>query len=212
VTAYASIGGNPVGVVANQRKRSMTSSHQLQIGGVLYIDSVQKASKFVNDCNRSGLPLVFLQDVQGFMVGIESEQSGIIRHGANLVRAVSKATVPKFTVIVGGSFGAGNYALCGKAYDPWLILAWPSAKYAVMGSHQAAATLTDLRIRDAVRSGETISEEQKQAWREEIEQRYEQQTDIRYAAARGWVDAVIAPHETRSWLMHALECVPRNMC
>jgi acetyl-CoA carboxylase carboxyltransferase component len=150
---------------------------------------------------------VFLQDVQGFMVGRHAEQSGIIRSGAKLVNVVSNSVVPKFTVVVGGSFGAGNYALCGKAYDPWLMLAWPSARYAVMGAGQAADTLLSLRIRDAKRGGKELPAEEVARLREEIRQSYEEQTDIRYAAARGWVDAIIPPHETRRWLATALAMV-----
>jgi acetyl-CoA carboxylase carboxyltransferase component len=207
VTAYARIGGHPVGVVANQRQRCKTSAGELQIGGVLYPDSVDKAARFVMDCNQTGLPLVFLQDVQGFMVGKAAEQSGIIRAGAKLVNVVSNSVVPKFTVVIGGSFGAGNYALCGKAYDPALILAWPSARYAVMGAHQAADTLLSLRARDARRAGQTLSDDDLQSLRDTIRERYEEQTDIRYGAARGWVDAIIPPHETRLWLETALQLV-----
>ncbi len=208
VTAFARIDGRAVGIVGNQRTRSMTASHELQIGGVLYGDAVDKAARFVLDCNQNSLPLVFLQDVQGFMVGIDAEQSGIIRSGAKLVNAVSNSVVPKFTVIVGGSFGAGNYALCGKAYDPWLILAWPGARYAVMGAKTAASTLTDLKIRDAERSGKVLSETEKEELHSKIRQRYERQTDIRYGAARGWVDAIIDPAETRIWLSEAIAMIP----
>lgn len=211
VTAFAKIAGHAVGIVANQRHRSTSATHELQIGGVLYPDSVEKAARFVLDCNQVGLPLVFFQDVQGFMVGRQAEQSGIIRSGAKLVSAVSNSVVPKLTVIVGGSFGAGNYALCGKAYDPWLILAWPSARYAVMGANQAAATLLDLRIRDAERKGGPLSQDDKQRLRKEIQQRYERQTDIRYGAARGWVDAIIAPDQTRNWLVAALSMIPNGV-
>jgi acetyl-CoA carboxylase carboxyltransferase component len=161
-------------------------------------------------CNQNGLPIVFLQDVQGFMVGKQAEQSGIIRSGAKLVNVVSNSVVPKLTVVIGGSFGAGNYALCGKAYDPWLILAWPSARYAVMGAEQAAGTLLSLYLRDAERKGRPLPEEEKQRLQEEIRRRYEEQTDIRYGAARGWVDAVIAPHETRHWLAAALGMIPEK--
>ena len=211
VTAFAKIAGHAVGIVANQRHRSSSATHELQIGGVLYPDSVEKAARFVMDCNQIGLPLVFFQDVQGFMVGRQSEQSGIIRAGAKLVSAVSNSVVPKFTVIIGGSFGAGNYALCGKAYDPWLILAWPSARYAVMGANQAAATLLDLRVRDAERKGSPLSKQQKEELHAEIRDKYEQQTDIRYAAARGWVDAIIQPNETRNWLAASLAVIPKGV-
>lgn len=210
VTAFARIAGHALGVVANQRIQTVTASGELQIGGVLYADSVEKAARFVEDCNQTRLPLVFLQDVQGFMVGQRAEQSGIIRAGAKLVNAVSRSTVPKFTVVVGGSFGAGNYALCGKAYDPWLIVAWPCARYAVMGADQAAATLLDLKVRDAQRSGQPLSDTDRQRLRDELRQRYQQQTDIRYGAARGWVDAIIAPDETRAWLSECLRLLPRH--
>ncbi|WP_147870647.1 acyl-CoA carboxylase subunit beta [Stieleria maiorica] len=213
ITTFAKLCGRAVGIVANQRKRSMTAEHQLQIGGVLYGDSVEKAARFVNDCNQVGLPLIFLQDVQGFMVGVAAEQSGIIRSGAELVHAVSTATVPKLTVIIGGSFGAGNYALCGKAYDPWLIVAWPNARYAVMGAASAAGTLTDLRIRDAHRQGHEYSTQERDQLYQETFDRYQAQTDIRYGAARGWVDAIIAPDHTRRWLHTALEILPdRSKC
>jgi len=208
VTAFGRIAGRPVGIVASQRQRCRTAVGELQIGGVIYADSAEKAARFVMECNQTSLPIVFFQDVQGFMVGREAEQSGIIRSGAKLVNVVSNSVVPKLTVVVGGSFGAGNYALCGKAYDPWLMLAWPSARYAVMGASQAADTLLSLRVRDAEREGRPLPEDQKRRLRQEIHHRYEEQTDIRYGAARGWVDAVIAPHETRQWLAAALSMIP----
>ncbi len=210
VTMYARIEGRPVGIVANQRQRCTSGRGEFQIGGVLYPDSVEKAARFVMDCNQTGLPLVFVQDVQGFMVGEAAERSGIIRAGAKLVNVVSNSTVPKITVIVGGSFGAGNYALCGKAYDPWLILAWPNAKYAVMGPEQASETLMSLRLRAAEREGEPLGEEDVRRMREAIRSQYEAQSDIRYGAARGWVDAIIAPRETRRWLSMALRLIPAD--
>jgi 3-methylcrotonyl-CoA carboxylase beta subunit len=208
VTAFAKIGGHAVGIVANQKHRCRTAGGELQIGGVIYPDAADKAARFVMDCNQSRLPIVFFQDVQGFMVGKQAEQAGIIRAGAKLVNVVSNSIVPKLTVVIGGSFGAGNYALCGKAYDPALILAWPSAKYAVMGGDQAAETLLALEIRDAERAGKTLSAEQIAELRDSIRERYDGQTDIRYGAARGWVDAVIRPHETRLWLQTALDLLP----
>lgn len=208
VTAYVRIHGVPAGVIANQRKRSQTAQGEVQIGGVLYGDAAEKAARFIHDCNRTRIPLVFIQDVQGFMVGKQAEQSGIIRSGAQLVYAMSSATVPKFTVIVGSSYGAGNYAMCGRAYDPSLILAWPNARFAVMGGNQAADTIVSLRVRDAEKSGTKMSPEAIAELRETIRKRYEDQTDIRYGAARGWVDAIIAPHETRRWLGEALSVVP----
>ncbi len=210
VTAFARIDGRPIGIVANQCQRCRSAAGELQIGGVLYPDSAEKGARFVMECNQSKLPLVFLQNVQGFMVGWQSEQSGIIRSGAKLVNAVSNSVVPKLTVVIGGSFGAGNYALCGKAYDPWLILAWPNARYAVMGADQAADTLLSLRIRDAERAGKVLSDEDRARLRDEVRQRYVEQTDIRYGAARGWVDAIIAPHETRNWLATALRLIPEG--
>jgi acetyl-CoA carboxylase carboxyltransferase component len=208
VTSFAKIGGHPVGIVANQKHRSRAAGGEWQIGGVIYPDAADKAARFVMDCNQSRVPLVFLQDVQGFMVGKQAEQAGIIRAGAKLVNVVSNSIVPKLTVIIGGSFGAGNYALCGKAYDPALILAWPSAKYAVMGADQAAETLLALQLRDAQRAGRTPSEGEIAELRRSIHSRYEEQTDIRYGAARGWVDAIIRPDETRLWLQTALGLLP----
>jgi acetyl-CoA carboxylase carboxyltransferase component len=210
VTAFCRIGGRPVGIVANQGKRCKSATGELQIGGVLYTDSAEKGARFVMQCNQAALPLVFLQNVQGFMVGRQSEQAGIIRSGAKLVNVVSNSVVPKLTVIIGGSFGAGNYALCGKAYDPWLILAWPGSRYAVMGADQAAETLLSLRVRESERSGQTLSEQDRNSLRDEIRQQYIQQTDIRYGAARGWVDAIIAPSTTRDWLSSALSLIPEG--
>ncbi len=207
VTGYARIGGCPVGIVANVRRRTTDAKGELQIGGVLYGDAAEKAARFVDDCEQTRVPLVFLQDVQGFMVGKQAEQSGIIRSGAKLVRSMSTATVPKFTVIIGSSYGAGHYAMCGRAYDPSLILAWPNARYAVMGGSQAADTLLALRLRDAERAGKKLSDDEVADLRESIRQTYQDQTDIRYAAARGWVDAIIPPHETRGWLAAALAVI-----
>ena len=210
VTAFARLGGRAVGVVANQGRRVASGTGELHFGGVIYSDSADKGARFVMDCNQMGIPLIFLQDVRGFMVGKRAEQSGIIRSGAKLVNVVSNSTVPKLTVIVGGSFGAGNYALCGKAYDPTLIFAWPSARYAVMGAEQAARTLLSLRVRQAEAAGSTPSESEQEAWFEEIRARYAEQTDIRYGAARGWIDAVIPPHHTRAWLLSALSLLPED--
>lgn len=208
VAAFAKIGGHSLGIVANQKHRCRTAGGELQIGGVIYPDAADKAARFVMDCNQSRIPVVFFQDVQGFMVGKQAEQAGIIRAGAKLVNVVSNSIVPKLTVIVGGSFGAGNYALCGKAYDPALILAWPSAKYAVMGGDQAAETLLALEIRDAERAGKKLTKTEIDTLRQSIATRYQEQTDIRYGAARGWVDAIIRPHDTRLWLQTALDLLP----
>jgi 3-methylcrotonyl-CoA carboxylase beta subunit len=209
VTAYVRINGVPAGIVANQRKRSTTAQGEVQIGGVLYGTSAEKAARFVLDCNQTLIPLIFIQDVQGFMVGKQAEQSGIILSGAQFVHAMSTASVPKFTVIVGSSYGAGNYAMCGRAYDPSLILAWPNARYAVMGGNQAADTMLTLRIREAEKSGNKLTPEAIEQMRDSIRHMYEDQTDIRYGAARGWVDAIIAPHDTRLWLSSALKIAPR---
>lgn len=207
ITSFAKIGGRSVGIVANQHCRTKSSRGEFEFGGVIYPESAEKAARFIMNCGQDGIPLLFLQDVQGFMVGRDAEQAGIIRAGAKLVNVVSNSVVPKITIILGGSFGAGNYALCGKAYDPWLMLAWPGARYAVMGGRQASETLLTLRLRDAARNGQTLSNAEINELRQSTQQNYDEQTDIRYAAARGWIDAIIAPHETRSWVMTALELV-----
>jgi acetyl-CoA carboxylase carboxyltransferase component len=204
VTGYAKIEGYPIGIVANQRQRSKTASKEIQIGGVLYGDAAEKAARFVLDCEQNRVPLLFLQDVQGFMVGKQAEQSGIIQSGAQLVRAMSIATVPKFTVVVGSSYGAGNYAMCGRAYDPAMILAWPNARYAVMGGNQAADTLLSLKVRDMEKTGKKLTPEELESMRDSVREMYQSQTDIRYGAARGWVDAIIPPEATRMWLSTAL--------
>ena len=206
VTAYATIDGHAVGIVANQHQSSRSKKHGIQLGGVIYGDSADKASRFIMDCNQTQLPIIFFQDVQGFMVGRDAEQSGIIRSGAKLVNVVSNVTVPKITIIIGGSFGAGNYALCGKAFDPCFVFAWPGARYAVMGAAQAAGTLLDLEQRHA----QVLSNEDCQRLRQTIEDEYQRQTDIRYGAARGWVDAVIAPHMTREVLIQSICWVTRK--
>jgi 3-methylcrotonyl-CoA carboxylase beta subunit len=209
VTAYTRIGGQAVGVVANQRLQVRTKKEGIQMGGVIYSDSADKAARFVMDCNQTGLPIVFFQNVTGFMVGRDAEQSGIIRSGAKLVNAVSNSIVPKITVVVGGSFGAGNYALCGKAYDPRFIVAWPSARYAVMGAAQASDTVFSILARARERGDNKASHEELDELRAKVKQSYEEQTDIRYGAARGWVDAIIQPHETRDVLIKLLQFVSR---
>ncbi len=209
VCAYAAIAGRKVGVIANQHLRTKTAAGELHIGGVIYHDSADKAARFIMDCNQTHLPLVFFQDVVGFMVGRDSEQHGIIRSGAKLVNAVSNCTVPKITVIVGGSFGAGNYALCGKAFDPAFIFAWPNAKYAVMGAGQATETLVSLEQRQAERTGNNPTSSDIDQLRKHVKANYERQTDIRYGAARGWVDAIIAPHTSRDILINALTLATR---
>ena len=211
VTTYARIGGHAVGIVANQRHQVRTKKHGIQMGGVIYADSADKAARFVMDCNQTGLPIIFFQDVTGFMVGRDAEQSGIIRSGAKLVSAVSNSVVPKITVVVGGSFGAGNYALCGKAYDPRFILAWPNARYAVMGAAQASDTVFAVLARARARDDKKTPPEELEQLRATVKKTYEDQTDIRYGAARGWVDAIVQPHETREVLMRLLSYVSRPM-
>jgi acetyl-CoA carboxylase carboxyltransferase component len=211
VTTYARIGGRAVGIVASQRQQARTKKEGIQMGGVIYHDSADKAARFIMDCNQTGLPIIFFQDVTGFMVGRDAEQSGIIRSGAKLVNAVSNSTVPKITVVVGGSFGAGNYALCGKAYDPRFILAWPNSRYAVMGAAQASDTIFSVLARASERGNKKSSPEELEQLRATVKANYEEQTDIRYGAARGWVDAIIQPHETREVLSLLLEYVSRPM-
>ena len=211
VTVYARLGGHAVGIVANQRLQVRTRKEGIQMGGVIYSDSADKAARFVMDCNQTGLPIVFLQDVTGFMVGRDAEQSGIIRSGAKLVNAVSNSIVPKITVVVGGSFGAGNYAMCGKAYDPRFIVAWPSARYAVMGAAQASDTVFAILARARERGDRKATHEDLEELRAKVKQNYEEQTDIRYGAARGWVDAIIQPHQTRDVLIQLLRYVSRPM-
>ncbi|MBW3540168.1 MAG: acyl-CoA carboxylase subunit beta, partial [Planctomycetes bacterium] len=201
VCGYARIGGFDVGVVANQHRPVKAGRGELQLGGVIYHDGADKAARFVMDCNQTWTPLVFLQDVYGFMVGRDSEQAGIIRAGAKLVNAIANSRVPKITVITGGSYGAGNYALCGKAFDPRFLFAWPTARYAVMGARQAAATLLDIQIAALKREGRLPDAEELDELRRKVEASYEEQTDIRYAAARGWVDEIIEPADTRNALL-----------
>src|SRR5712691_1874546 len=209
VTAYARIGGRALGIVANQRLQVRTKKEGIQMGGVIYADSADKAARFIMDCNQTGLPIIFFQDVTGFMVGRDAEESGIIRSGAKLVNAVSNSVVPKITVVVGGSFGAGNYALCGKAYDPRFIVAWPSARYAVMGAAQASDTVFSILARARDRGDKKASHEELDELRKKVKHSYEEQTDIRYGAARGWVDAIVQPHETREALIQLLQYVSR---
>jgi acetyl-CoA carboxylase carboxyltransferase component len=211
VTTYARIAGRPVGIVASQRLQVRTKKEGIQMGGVIYADSADKAARFIMDCNQTGLPIIFFQDVTGFMVGRDAEQSGIIRSGAKLVNAVSNSTVPKITIVVGGSFGAGNYALCGKAYDPRFILAWPNSRYAVMGAAQASDTVFSILARSRDRGDKKSSPEELEELRASVKKSYEEQTDIRYGAARGWVDAIIQPHETRDVLVRLLKYVSRPM-
>lgn len=214
VCAFAKIGGHGVGIVANQKTRQKTAKGEVQIGGVIYAESADKAARFVMDCNQMGIPIVFLQDVVGFMVGKDAEHSGIIRSGAKLVNALSNAVVPKITVIVGGSFGAGNYAMCGKAYDPRFIFGWPNAKYAVMGAAQASGVIFSIKKRaaeaKAKQDGVELDHAALEQLRKQVHGDYEHRMDIRYGAARGWVDGIIAPHKTREVLITALGLVTRE--
>lgn len=205
VCGYARLGQRAVGVVANQRLRVQSKKTGLQMPGVIYADSADKAARFIMECNQSRLPLVFFQDVSGFMVGKDAEESGIIRAGAKLVNAMSNSTVPKITVVIGGSYGAGNYALCGKAFDPRFIFAWPGAKYAVMGAAQASGVVYNILARSAAER----SDAELAALREKVKRDYTEQTDIRFGAARGWVDAIIQPEATRSVLIQALAFAAR---
>jgi 3-methylcrotonyl-CoA carboxylase beta subunit len=207
---YARIDGWAVGIVANQRKIVKSKKGELQMGGVIYNDSADKAARFIMNCNQKKIPLVFLQDVTGFMVGSRSEQSGIIKDGAKMVNAVANSVVPKITVIIGNSYGAGNYAMCGKAYDPRMIFAWPSAKIAVMGGEQAAKTLLQIQVAALKSKGETINPDTEKKLLEEIIGRYEQQTSPYYAAARLWVDAIIDPADTRKVIAEALKAASHN--
>jgi 3-methylcrotonyl-CoA carboxylase beta subunit len=210
VCSYATLNDQPVGILANQRRHARTGHGEIELGGVMYSESADKAARFVMDCNQDRIPLLFFQDVMGFMVGRAAEESGIIRRGAKLVNAVSNSVVPKITVIVGNSFGAGHYAMCGKAYDPDFILAWPNAKYSVMGAEQAADTLVDVQKKSAHRKGKALDENAVRALYERIHASYVEQMDIRFGAARGWLDAIIAPHATRDVLIQLLELVKRR--
>ncbi len=212
---YARIGGWAVGIVANNKQHvptidAATGERRIEFGGVIYTESAEKAARFIMDCNQSLVPIIFLHDVNGFMVGKEAEWSGIIRAGAKMVNAVSNSVVPKITVICGGSFGAGHYAMCGKAYDPRFIFAWPTARYAVMSGDSAAATLVEIKIKQLERQGKLLSDTDKKELKESIRVTYEHQTDPRYAAARLWVDAIIDPAQTREALIWALESAALN--
>lgn len=210
VCGTARIGGFPVGIVANQRHRVRPADGAYQFGGVLYVDSAEKAARFVMNCNQDWLPIIFLQDVNGFMVGRDSERAGIIKAGAKLVNAISNSRVPKITIITGGSYGAGNYALCGKAFDPRFIFAWATAHVAVMGGEQAADTLLEVAVKSLQRQGNQIDAEELEKLRDKVTADYERQMDVRYAAARGWVDAIIDPVITRDVLIASLEITTRH--
>lgn len=210
VCGYARINGWSVGIVANQRKVVKSKKGEMQFGGVIYSDSADKAARFVMNCNQKKIPLVFLQDVTGFMVGSRSEHGGIIKDGAKLVNAMSNSIVPKFTIVVGNSYGAGNYAMCGKAYDPRFMIAWPSAKIAVMGGAQAANTILQIHVSALQKKGETITEERKKEILDEITKKYEETTTPYYAASRLWVDAIIDPIDTRKWISMGIEAANHN--
>lgn len=205
ICAYARIDGWAVGVVANQRKVVKNAKGEMQFGGVIYSDSADKATRFIANCNQKKIPLVFLQDVTGFMVGSKSEHGGIIKDGAKMVNAVSNSVVPKFTIIIGNSYGAGNYAMCGKAYDPRLIVAWPSARIAVMGGAQAAKVLLQIEVASLKKKGEKITPEKETEILHTIESRYDKQTSPYYAAAHLWTDAIINPLDTRKWVSIGIE-------
>jgi 3-methylcrotonyl-CoA carboxylase beta subunit len=212
---YARIGGWAVGMVANQKKHVQTHARgsdqkRVEFGGVIYTEAAEKAARFIMDCNQNRIPLIFLHDVNGFMVGKDAEWSGIIRAGAKMVNAVSNSVVPKISVICGGSFGAGHYAMCGKAFDPRFVLAWPTARYAVMGGDAAANTLAEIKLKQLEREGKRVDEKQKKELHDAVRASYEKQSDPQYAAARLWVDAIIDPAHTRDALIWALEAAALN--
>jgi acetyl-CoA carboxylase carboxyltransferase component len=211
---YARIGGFAVGIVANQKTHVQQVDHagnrRMEFGGVIYTESAEKAARFIMDCNQNLVPLVFLHDVNGFMVGRDAEWSGIIRAGAKMVNAVSNSVVPKIAVIIGGSFGAGHYAMCGKAYDPRFLFAWPTAKYAVMAGASAAGTLVEIKIKQLERGGKKLSEEDRKKLYDEVKATYDEQTDPRYGAARLWIDKIIDPADTREAIITALEAASLN--
>jgi 3-methylcrotonyl-CoA carboxylase beta subunit len=211
---YARIGGFAVGIVANQKLHAQATDHEghkrMEFGGVIYTESAEKAARFIMDCNQNLIPLVFFHDVNGFMVGRDAEWSGIIKAGAKMVNAVSNSVVPKITVIVGGSFGAGHYAMCGKAYDPRFLFAWPTARYAVMSGDSAASVLVEIKLKQLERGGEKLGEEEKKQLYDETKRTYDEQTDPRYGAARLWIDKIIDPAETRDAITQALEAAALN--
>jgi acetyl-CoA carboxylase carboxyltransferase component len=211
---YARIGGFAVGIVANQKLHAQQIDHEghkrMEFGGVIYTESAEKAARFIMDCNQNLVPLVFFHDVNGFMVGRDAEWSGIIKAGAKMVNAVSNSVVPKITVIIGGSFGAGHYAMCGKAYDPRFVFAWPTARYAVMSGDSAAGTLVEIKLKQLERGGKKLGEEERKELYESVKKTYDEQTDPRYGAARLWIDKIIDPIETRDAIVQALEAAALN--
>ena len=210
VTGYGRIDGWAVGIVANQRSVVKTKKGEMQVGGVIYSDSADKATRFILNCNQKRIPLVFFQDVTGFMVGSRAEQGGIIKDGAKMVNAVANSVVPKITFIIGNSYGAGNYAMCGKAYDPRLIFAWPSAQIAVMGGKQASETLLAIKVQQMERGGKEITPQQQQELLSEIQDRFEAELDPFFAAARLWVDGIVDPVETRGIISRGIEMANNN--
>ena len=214
ICGYARIGGFAVGIVANQKLHAQQVDHEgrkrMEFGGVIYTESAEKAARFIMDCNQNLVPLVFFHDVNGFMVGRDAEWSGIIKAGAKMVNAVSNSVVPKISVIIGGSFGAGHYAMCGKAYDPRFVFAWPTARYAVMSGDSAAGTLVEIKIKQLERGGKKLSEDERKELYESVKKTYQEQTDPRYGAARLWIDKIIDPLETRDAIMQALEATALN--
>ena len=214
ICGYARIGGFAVGIVANQKLHAQQIDHEghkrIEFGGVIYTESAEKAARFIMDCNQDLIPLIFFHDVNGFMVGRDAEWSGIIKAGAKMVNAVSNSVVPKITVIVGGSFGAGHYAMCGKAYDPRFVFAWPTAKYAVMSGDAAASTLVEIKVKQLERSGKKLSDEERNELLDSTKKTYDEQTDPRYGAARLWIDKIIDPMETRQAITQALEAAALN--
>jgi acetyl-CoA carboxylase carboxyltransferase component len=214
VCGYARIGGFAVGIVANQKLHAQQTDHEghkrMEFGGVIYTESAEKAARFIMDCNQNLIPLIFFHDVNGFMVGRDAEWSGIIKAGAKMVNAVSNSVVPKIAVIVGGSFGAGHYAMCGKAYDPRFVFAWPTAKYAVMSGDSAAGTLVEIKVKQLERDGKKLTDEEKKELYESVKRTYDEQTDPRYGAARLWIDKIIDPVETREAVVQALEAAALN--
>jgi len=210
VCGYARIGGYSIGIVANQKKHHIEKGKPPEFGSVIYSESAAKATRFIMDCNQNIIPLLFIHDVNGFMVGRDAEQSGIIREGAKMVNVVSNSTVPKISLIIGGTFGAGHYAMCGKAYEPRFIYAWPTARYAVMGGAQAANTLVDIRIKQLERTGKKLSDSEREELYQNTKRTYDHQTDPRYGAARLWIDEIILPEETRDVLINAIEPVCNN--
>jgi acetyl-CoA carboxylase carboxyltransferase component len=211
ITAYARIDGWAVGIVANQRSVVKTKKGEMQVGGVIYSDSADKGARFIMNCNQKLIPLVFFQDVTGFMVGTRSEQGGIIKDGAKMVNAVANSVVPKITFIIGNSYGAGNYAMCGKAYDPRFIFAWPTAQIAVMGGKQASETLLSIKVQQvASKSGKEIPKDEQQKMLKEISDKYASELDPLYAAARLWVDGIIDPADTRQIISRAIGIAANN--